>query len=284
MAHPVANAEMADAWDGDEGEDWARDWAHYDRSVQSYHRALLAAASIGRADHVLDVGCGNGESTRDAARAASDGSALGVDLSSRMVERARDLAQASGVTNVHFERADAQVYPFDPARYDVALSRFGAMFFADPVAAFANIRAATRPGGRLVMVAWRGVGDNEWLRCVFDALAVGRDLPVPPLGAPGPFGLADPDKTRARLIEAGYESVELTPVDAPLWLGADSDDAFGFFRGNGVVRGMTQGLDEAQREAALNALRSTMDEHDTGEGVLFESGVWLITARRPSAT
>ena len=282
MAHPVANVEMADAWDGEEGDEWARDWEHYDRSAREYHRVLLGAADIGTADRVLDVGCGNGESTRDAARAAGDGSALGVDLSSRMVERARELARTSGLTNVHFERGDAQIYPFDRAHYDVALSRFGAMFFADPVAAFANIMAAIRPGGRLLLVAWRGISDNEWLRCVFDALAVGRDLPVPPLGAPGPFGLADPDKTRARLSEAGYESVELTAVDKPLWLGANGDDAFDFFRGNGVVRGMTQGLDETQRATALNALRTTMDEHDTGDGVLFKSGVWLIAARRPN--
>ncbi len=282
MAHPVANADMADAWDGDEGDDWARHWEHYDRSVQNYHRVLFGAANIGASDQVLDVGCGNGESTREAARAAPDGSALGVDLSSRMVERAKELAQANGLTNVRFERADAQVYPFDPGSYDVVVSRFGAMFFADPVAAFANIRAATRPGGRLLLVAWRSAGDNEWLRCVFAALAVGRDLPVPPTGGPGPFGLADPDQVHARLTEAGYESVELTAVDKPLWLGADGDDAFGFFSGNGVVRGLTQGLDEMQRASAMNALRATMDEHDTGDGVLFDSGVWLISARRPA--
>lgn len=280
MASTVVNVEMAAAWDGDEGEEWARDWERHDRAVRGYHSLLLDTAAIGRSDRVLDVGCGNGESTRDAGRAAAGGSALGIDLSSRMVERARELARADGTANVRFERADAQAHHFDAAAYDVVLSRFGTMFFADPVAAFANIGAAIRPGGTLVMVAWRGVGHNEWLRCVFAALAVGRDLPVPPPGTPGPFGLADPDRTRAVLTAAGFDTLELTPVDQPVWLGADGDDAYGFFTGTGIVRGMTHGLDEAQRARALDALLATMVEHETSDGVLFGSGAWLISARR----
>lgn len=148
----IANVEMAAAWDGDEGEEWARDWERYDRAVLDHHGALFDAATIGDDERVLDIGCGNGQSTRDAARAAGNGSAIGVDLSSRMVERARELAKLEGVTNVTFERVDAQVHPFDAAAYDVVISRFGAMFFADPASAFANIGAGLRPGGRLVMV------------------------------------------------------------------------------------------------------------------------------------
>lgn len=156
------------------------------------------------------------------------------------------------------------------------------MFFADSTAAFANIQTAIRPGGRLAMVAWHGVADNEWLRCVFNALAVGRDLPTPPPGSPGPFGLADPDRTRATLTAAGFDKVELTPFDYPFWLGANGDDAFGFFRSTGIVRGMTQGLDDTQTAQALDALRDTMAQHDTGDGVNFGSGVWLISARKPA--
>ena len=282
MANSVVNVEMAAAWDGDEGAEWARDWERYDRAAAGYHRVLLDAAAVGRSERVLDVGCGNGESTRAAARAACDGSALGLDLSSRMVERAKELAMAEQLTNASFEQADAQAHPLDRASYDVVLSRFGAMFFSDPVAAFVNIGAALRPGGRLLMVAWRGVGDNEWLQCVFAALAVGRDLPVPPAGAPGPFGLADAERTRATLTAAGFDNIELTAVDQPLWLGSDASDAFGFFQGTGIVRGMTAGLDDAQRARALDALRATMVEHDSGVGVNFRSGAWLISARRPA--
>jgi SAM-dependent methyltransferase len=277
----VVNVEQAAAWDGDEGEDWARDWERYDRAAAGYHRRLFEAAALGPSERVLDVGCGNGQVTRDAARAAPEGSAHGVDLSSRMIEVARRLATAEGLTNATFEQADAQVHPFDAAAYDVVLSRFGAMFFGNPVAAFTNLAAATRPGGRLAMVAWRAVADNEWLQCIFGALAAGRDLPAPPPGNPGPFGLADPDRTRATLTAAGFEAVELTAVDEQFWAGVDGDDAFGFLRTTGIARGMTQDLDDAQRARALDALHATMVDHDTGQGVLFGSGSWLITARRP---
>jgi ubiquinone/menaquinone biosynthesis C-methylase UbiE len=142
----IANVDMAAAWDGDEGTDWARDWEHYDLGVRSHHARLMDAAAISRAERVLDVGCGNGQTTRDAARSAAEGSALGVDLSSGMIARAREIARHEKLTNVTFDVADAQVHPFEPAGYDVAMSRFGAMFFGDPVAAFTNIAQALRPG------------------------------------------------------------------------------------------------------------------------------------------
>jgi SAM-dependent methyltransferase len=281
MVSTVANEEMAAAWDGDEGAEWARDWQRYDRAVVGYHRRLLDAAAVASDERVLDVGCGTGQTTRDAARAATSGSALGVDLSSKMLERAREQAEVEGVSNARFEQVDAQTHRFDLGAHDVALSRFGAMFFGDPVAAFTNVRTALRPGGRLVMVAWRGAADNEWLQCVFAALAAGRDLPVPPAGSAGPFGLADPDLARERLTEAGFDAVELTAVDEPFWLGADGQDAYEWFRGTGIVRGLTQDLGDAQRAQALDALRATMHAHDTGDGVRFGSGCWIITANRP---
>ncbi|MBW3574896.1 MAG: class I SAM-dependent methyltransferase [Actinobacteria bacterium] len=276
---PVANAEMAAAWDGDEGEGWARHWQRHDRLVSAYHEVLLAAAAVARSERVLDVGCGNGQTTRDAARSAADGRALGVDLSSPMLERARKLARLEGLANVDFEQADAQVHPFAAASYDVVVSRFGVMFFADPVAAFANIGAALPPGGRMVVLAWRDLADNEWLTAIRSALAVGRDLPSPPPGAPGPLGLADADRDRAILHAAGFDEVELTPLDRPLWFGTDADDAFAFAQGSGAVRGLTEGLAEQQRVRALDQLRTTLHEHATDDGVQLGSAAWLITAR-----
>jgi SAM-dependent methyltransferase len=111
---------------------------------------------------VLDIGCGTGQATRDAARAAEPGHALGVDLSARMIELARRLAASQDIGNVSFEQADAQIYPFPAGSFDVAISRTGTMFFGDPAAAFANIGRALRPGGRLVMLVWQGPGPNEW--------------------------------------------------------------------------------------------------------------------------
>jgi SAM-dependent methyltransferase len=279
---PIANTAMAAAWDGDEGERWARDWARYDRSVAGYHGRLLAAAALAATDRVLDVGCGNGQTTRDAARTAVDGWALGVDLSARMLERAEALARRERVANVRFERADAQVHPFPAGTHDVAISRFGATFFADPVAAFANIAATLAPGGRLAVVGWRGLADNEWLRCVRDALAVGRDLPAPPAGAPGPFGLADPVLARERLAAAGFVDVDVTALDEPFVVGVDGPDATAFLRGTGVVRGLGDGLDERARARAFDALAAAMAARETGRGVELGSGAWLYTARRPA--
>jgi SAM-dependent methyltransferase len=280
MAGRIANVVMAKAWDGDEGEEWARDWQVYDRAVRVHHDALMAAAAVEPGERVLDVGCGNGETTRAAARASGTGEVLGVDLSSQMIRRARELAAAEGLANAAFEHADAQVHGFEPAAYDVALSRFGAMFFADAETAFRNIGDALRPGGRLLMVGWRGLDANEWQQCLVGALAAGRDLPLPPPGAPGPLAFADADRLRTLLAAAGYRDVTLDPVDGPMWFGADADSAYAWFSGTSVTRSMVSGLDDAARSQALDALRSTIKEHDTGDGVLFGSGTWLVRARR----
>ena len=280
MMATIANAEMAAAWDGDEGVEWARDWPRYDRAVAGHHARLMAAAGVEPADRVLDVGCGNGETSRAAARMAGAGTVLGVDLSSPMLARARELAGAEGLTNVDFEHADAQVHPFAPGAFDVVISRFGTMFFADPLAAFTNLARSTRPGGRIVMVAWQALTANEWLREVRAALAAGRSLPTPPTGVPGPFAQADPDQVRSVLSAAGFDEVALQPVEEPFWIGADTDDAFAFMSTGGLARGMLQDLDEPARRRALDTLRATLDRYAGAGGVVLGSAAWLISARR----
>jgi SAM-dependent methyltransferase len=277
----IANVEMAKAWDGDEGSDWARDWEWYDNAGRVHHEALMAAAAIRSGERVLDIGCGNGETTREAARACAPGTTVGIDLSSQMLGRARELATAQGIGNVEFVQADAQVHHFDAASYDVVISRFGAMFFGDPVAAFTNIAGATTSGGRLVMVVWRGLDANEWLRCVLTALAAGRDLPSPPPGAPGPLSWADPQVAHRTLGAAGFSDVTLEAVDGPLRAGADATQAFGFFSTTGVTRGMLADVDPAVRSRALDALADVLAAHDGPDGVVFGSGTWLVSARRP---
>jgi SAM-dependent methyltransferase len=280
MTNPIANAEMAAAWDGQEGTDWARDWQHYDAAVRGHQARLTEAAAIAPGEDVLDVGCGNGESTRSAARAAGDGRVLGVDLSSPMLARARELATAEGLTNVSFEQADVQVHPFAPASFDVVISRFGAMFFADPAAAFANLATAVRPGGRLAMVVWQAMTENEWVGDVMGAMAIGRPLPTP-AGAPGPFALAEPETVARILTAAGFDDAVFEAANEPFVLGTDAADAFEHMSTGGMARGMLQGLDDADRTRALDALRATMEAHDTGDGVVFGSATWIITARRP---
>jgi SAM-dependent methyltransferase len=281
MASEIANVEGAAAWDGDEGAAWARDWDRYDRALRRYHEGLFAAAAISDGERVLDIGCGNGQATRDAARATPGGHALGVDLSSQMIERARSLAQAEGLANVRLEQADAQVHPFETDGHDLALSRFGAMFFADPHAAFTNIGRALRPGGRLALVAWQGLEENEWLQTIRGSLAAGRALPSPPAGAPGPFGFADPDRVASILTAAGFEDIEVTASREPYWAGVDASDAFTFVIDTGPARGLLEGLEPDDQASARDRLRDAMTAHDTGDGVYLGSAAWLVTARRP---
>ena len=276
----VVNTEQAAAWDGHEGDQWTKHADRYNRSGQRHLARFLAAGVVGASDDVLDIGCGTGRPTRDAARIAASGSALGVDLSAQMLQLARERSAAEGLTNVTFVRGDAQVHPFDADAFDVAISSFGAMFFGDPVAAFTNIGRALRPKGRLALLAWRDLPSNEWLVELRAAVALGRDLPVPPPHVPSPFSLAEPDRVTALLGDAGYDNVAFTPIDEPMDMGDDVDDAFAFVETMGFVEGMTDGLDDAQRAEAMGNIRAMLERYVTSDGVLMPSAAWIITADR----
>lgn len=276
----IANAEQAAAWNGHEGDHWTEHADRYDRAGRRHWQHFKDAGLISPTDAVLDVGCGTGKATRDAARVASKGSAVGVDLSARMLERAREQSKADGIANVSFLQADAQVHPFDENGFDIAISCFGAMFFSDPVAAFTNIGRAVNPGGGLALLAWRELARNEWLTELRAALAVGRQLPEPPPDAPTPFSLADPDRVRSILGAAGYEKIGFEPIDEPIEFGSDAADAFAFMRTLGIVEGLTHDLDDDGRAQALAGLHKTVAAHDTADGVLFGTSAWLITAQR----
>jgi SAM-dependent methyltransferase len=275
--HPANRAQLQ-AWDGDEGEYWAEHADEFDRSVARYQGRLLQAAAIEPTDRVLDIGCGSGQTSRDAARRAFRGSVLGLDLSAAMLDTARRAAAADGLRNVRFEQADAQVHPFDPDSADVVLSRTGGTFFADLVAAWTNIGRALRPHGRMALLTWQPVPANEWISEIGSALAAGRPIPLPPPGMPGPFAFGDPDVARDVLTTAGFESVALTPLAEPMWFGHDAEAAVPFILG--VSGWMLGGLDDDARARALAALRWTVEAHSGDGGVEFGSAMWLVTARR----
>jgi SAM-dependent methyltransferase len=277
VAVAPSNVEQLRAWDGDEGSYWAEHADYFDRSVAPYHERLLAAAGIGTSDRVLDLGCGTGQTTRDAARAATGGTALGVDLSSRMLEYARRRATEEGLTNATFDQVDAQIHPFDTATFDVAISRTSAMFFGDLVAAFTNVGRALVDGGRLALVVWQPLAANEWIREISGALAAGRELPGPPPNS-GPFSLSDPERVRTVLSSAGYTGVELEGTATGMWFGNDADDAHEFVLG--LMGWMLEGLDATGRQRAIDSLHATMRDHETDAGVVFGSAAWTITATR----
>jgi hypothetical protein len=226
------------------------------------------------------------------------GEVLGVDLSGPMLARAKQLTEDEGLGNVRFEQGDAQVHPFKAGAFDLAISRFGVMFFADPVAAFTNISSALRSargtggvppttaagpakGGRLAMLVWQSIAANEWVSAMRGALAVGRDLPVPPPGAPNPFSLADTDYARRTLTEAGFTDVAFAESVQRFHVGSDADDAYGFVIGLKVIQMLVEDVDDATRARALDNLRATMADHQTADGVTFGSAAWIITARKP---
>jgi Methyltransferase domain len=273
------NVEQARAWDGDEGAFWAAHAEQFDGAVGAYHDRFMSAAGIMRTDRVLDIGCGTGQTTRHAARTAVDGSALGVDLSARMIDVARRLAAEQGLANVSFEQVDAQVCEFPSAGFDVAISRTGTMFFGDPKAAFTNIARSLRAGGRLVLLVWQGAESNEWIRELTGALAAGRALPSPPADAPGPFAQADPDQVQAVLSSAGLANIGFEGLAEPMRFGTNAGNALDFVVG--LMGWMLHGLDTVGRDRALANLQETIRRHETDGGeVCFESATWLVTATR----
>jgi SAM-dependent methyltransferase len=272
-----SNTDQLTAWDGANGDFWTVRADRFDQGVARYQPKLLAAAKIQPTDNVLDIGCGSGTTTRALAHAASRGTALGVDLSSRMLRLARERAAAEQLTNVTFEQGDAQIHAFADDQFDVAVSRNGTMFFGDPVAAFRNIARAIRPGGRLVLLAWQALADNDWIRTVRTILAAGRDLPMPPPGAPSPFSLADPARVRSLLTTAGFGEVTLTGLNEAHYFGKDTEDAYDFVLDH--FGGMANDLDSETKASALAELRTNLAEHETPEGVLYDSAAWLIEAR-----
>jgi SAM-dependent methyltransferase len=268
------------------GEHRVRHARLFDDEIRPHNERFRAAARVGPRDRVLDIGCGTGQSTREAARAARSGSALGVDLSAPALEHARRLSDEEGLRNVSYQQADAQVHPFPPGRFDIGISRFGVMFFADPVAAFSNFGRALRPGARLVVMVWQDRGRNEWTSAIGQSLATGPaapTLPAPPATlASGldPFSLGDPATAGSTLIASGFDEVAFTDVHEPVYYGADTAIAFDFVVGLRGTQDLLAGLDGPAAERALERLRATLADHDTGRGVFFDSRAWIITARR----
>jgi SAM-dependent methyltransferase len=258
QVHP-GNLGQLRAWDGGEGQYWAAHCDAFERSVAGYDTAFFDAAAIAATDRVLDVGCGCGGTARAAARRASRGLVVGVDLSSAMLAEAHRQAEQDGLRNVTFLQADAQVHPFEPASFDVAIGRTAAMFFSDRVAALSNLRAALLPHGRLVLLVWQAPRHNEWFLELTGALTAGRRLPGPPPDVPHPFTMADPTETGGVLSAAGYTDVVVREARAPMWFGADADRAYGFTLG--LLGWMLDGLDPAGRDQAQRALRSTIETH-----------------------
>lgn len=275
MPEPITQTEY---WNGDVGTRWADMQAELDRVFSPLTNALLDGAGLGAGERVLDIGCGCGETALLAAsRTGPDGAVTAVDVSRPMLARART-RPAVGAPIAWIE-ADAQTHPFAP-EHDVALSRFGVMFFEDSRAAFSNIRRALRPGGRLVILCWRPLAENAWVNVPRKAVLTVLPEPAPsPPGAPGPFRFADGDALVDLLQQAGFADAAVAPVDRPIEIGADAEEAARFSATVGPIAGLLREIeDPSLRERALAALRQAMPaEHPVRLG----AACWLATAVNP---
>ncbi|WP_377272662.1 class I SAM-dependent methyltransferase [Peterkaempfera sp. SMS 1(5)a] len=278
----TVNDQQEQAWNGDEGRHWADHHDRWNAVNGEFNEPLLRAAAIAPGERVLDIGCGAGQTTRLAARRSGTGEVLGLDLSAPELERARELAARERLANIRFVRGDAQVHPLPSGGFDVAVSRFGIMFFADPVAAFANIGRALRPGGRVALLSLADPDRVDWVRLFGVLRAIG---PVPDftIGEPGMFSLADPMTFRQILEGAGFEQVETTLVEAPMVFGSDPDDAAGFLLGSGPVRFLLEQADPAAAERAHSILSEALRPFQQPDGVRLGGAAWLVTAARPAS-
>jgi SAM-dependent methyltransferase len=279
----MANTAQAEHWNaGEYVAYWVANQARLDRMNAPFAAMILDAAGLRPGTDVLDVGCGSGGTTLAAARLVAPGQAVGLDLSGPRLAPAGAAAGAAGLGNAEFRQGDAQVHPLEPARFGAVLSRFGVMFFADPVAAFANIRSATRPAGRLVFVCWQPLAANQWLLVPRAALA--EHVP-PPAGfgsgdEPGMFALADPNRIRRILGAAGWRDVKITSEQASILVGGGGsvEDAVDFLRTGSMGRMMLAGAGADTVDRALASVRAALAAHADAEGVHLGAAVWLAQA------
>jgi SAM-dependent methyltransferase len=280
----MANREMAELWNGPAGDAWVRAPERYDAMLADLGRLALDAAGLREGERVLDVGCGSGQLAFEAAeRVGPGGQVVGVDVSAPLVALARRRAADAGLDRVRFAEGDVQEHDFTGEAYDSVLSRFGVMFFDDPVAAFANLRAATAPGGRLAFVAWQAAPLNEWVMTAVAALVPHVGVPdLPPPGAPGPFAFGDADHLRSLLVDSGWDDVRIEGVTTTLLVGGARtlDDAIAYYEQDLLGHLMLAKAEPAQRRAALAALREAASSRMSPEGLRLGAAVWLVTANR----
>jgi SAM-dependent methyltransferase len=268
-----ANQQQIDYWNGDAGSQWVRAQEHLDEMLAPLSQQALSRASVNSSDRVLDVGCGCGATSL---RLAERGRwVTGVDISGPMVRHARGRAQEA--ENLEFVQADASLWR-GAEPYDIAFSRFGVMFFADPVAAFANIRANLRDSGRLCFICWRLPRDNPWL--AVPGAATQPYLSPPPASAgPDPFAFADQDFVSGMLTDAGFQAPEFSLCEATLTLGSDMASAISFLTRIGPLSRIMSELEEPVRGQALAAAETALLPFLSGQGVQLGASCWIVTAK-----
>lgn len=280
MSKPaIANADQSEAWNGATGAKWVRFQDQLDNMLSPYRDALMDAASIAAGSRLLDIGCGCGDTTLAAAKfTGPKGRALGIDLSAPMTVRARERSAALN-SSAEFEVADASNHDFGKNAFDLMISRFGVMFFDDPVGAFTNLHRATTADGRLIFICWRPLSENEWISA---PMSVARPLlpPLPPVDpyAPGPGAFAEAPRVKDILEKAGFRNVTHRAMDLPLVLGKTLDEALEQALEIGPLSRLLAEQDDALRAKAAAAIREKLATYLTPQGVTLGSSTWIVSA------
>lgn len=271
-----ANPEMAELWNGPGARSWITAQAVLDQAFRGFETLLADMATEAGARAVLDIGCGTGATTRAiAGRIAPEGTTLGFDLSAPMIAHAEMLADKEG-SPARFLAGDAQTHNFPPASFDLIVSRFGVMFFSDPVSAFANIRHAAKPGASLSMISWRRIEENPFMTVAERAAASYLpDLPKRS-GGPGQFAFADQDHVHDILGAAGWTDVSSEALDMSCAFPASALDTYLSLMG--PVGHILAKSDNATRERVLSAIRNGFNEYVSGTDIQFNAACWLTRA------
>lgn len=283
MAAALPNAVQAQHWSGTEGHHWAIQHERYEAMLGPFGDQVLAAVEVQPGERVLDVGCGAGDLSLGAARATGpEGRVAGIDLSDPMLDAARRRSSLAGLGDVvSFIAGDAQVHEFGEGEFDVVVSRFGVMFFADPVEAFTNFARALRPGGRLGFVCWQDAGVNEWMLAPSMAALAHVPPPDPALfEVLSPFEFADTGRVAEILEAAGFTDVTFRGIERPLLFGGGGtiDDAVEFVRDGSIGAALLAGASPAETASALAAVTEAFTTRLTPRGVELGAAAWLVTA------
>ena len=283
------NADQVGDWNGQSGERWVVNQARLDAMAAVFGEAAIEAVAPVKGEHVLDVGCGAGASTLAlAARVGARGQVMGVDISEALIGRARALAPQN--LPVLFQVADASSAELPEGAFDILFSRFGVMFFDDPTGAFAHMRRALRPGGRVAFVCWRGAAENDWVRLPMGAIKGILPPSAPPdPEAPGPFSFGDRARVARILTAAGFTDVAIAPFDASVSFGegetrdAAIDDAVKMTLEVGPLSRALAGQSDDIRARAFAAVRAAFAS-PPGEGsVMINGAAWVVMARNPAS-